>query len=284
MKLKGTSLLLVALTMCLSLTAKAQLNSPNGLAFDGSGNLWLANKNSNQLLELNPANGNVIHTITAGLNGPTRVTFAHGLLFVANTAGNNITVYNPQTLKLVRTITNSAINKPLGVAVDGYGDVYVGNNQANTVIAINVSGGLVETLGQDKSGFQFVAPGAITIHGPKIYAGFGPGFGENAVISYNVGEFLTRDPQENTVYTDTVNTGPTGIAFDAQENVYIADFYSETWVKYSHDGKLLLVVKHGVLTPEGIALDNSGNVYVSNENLNNITVYNSSGTLINTLN
>jgi len=284
MKLKGTSVLLIALTMCLSLTAKAQLNSPNGLAFDGSENLWLANKNSNQLLELNPANGNVIHTITAGLNGPTRVTFAHGLLFVANTAGNNITVYNPQTLKLVRTITNSAINKPLGVAVDGYGDVYVGNNQANTVIAINVSGGLVETLGQDKSGFQFVAPGAITIHGPKIYAGFGPGFGENAVISYNVGEFLTRDPQENTVYTDTVNTGPTGIAFDAQENVYIADFYSETWVKYSPDGKLLLVVKHGVLTPEGIALDSSGNVYVSNENLNNITVYNSSGTLINTLN
>jgi outer membrane protein assembly factor BamB len=284
MKLKGTALLLIALTMCLSLTAKAQLNSPNGLAFDGSGNLWLANKNSNQLLELNPANGNVIHTIRAGLNGPTRVTFAHGLLFVANTAGNNITVYNPQTLKLVRTITNSAINKPLGVAVDGYGDVYVGNSQANTVIAINVSGGLVETLGQDKSGFQFVAPGAITIHGPKIYAGFGPGFGENAVISYNVGEFLTRDPQENTVYTDTVNTGPTGIAFDAQENVYIADFYSETWVKYSPDGKLLLVVKHGVLTPEGIALDSSGNVYVSNENLNNITVYNSSGTLINTLN
>jgi DNA-binding beta-propeller fold protein YncE len=44
------------------------------------------------------------------------------------------------------------------------------------------------------------------------------------------------------------------------------------------------VVKHGVLTPEGIALDSSGNVYVSNENLNNITVYNPSGTLIKTLN
>src|SRR5215469_5446284 len=284
MKLNSALLSLAVLTLGVSLTANAQLNAPNGLAFDGSGNLWLANKGSNQLLELNPANGHVINTITAGLNGPTRVTLAHGLLFVANFTGNNITVYNPHTLKLVRTITNRAFVNPLGVAVDAYGDVYVGNNQANTVTAINVSGGLVETLGQDKSGFQFTAPGAITIHGRKIYAGFGPGAGENAVISYNVGEFLTNDPQEITVYTDTVNTGPTGIAFDAQENVYIADFYSETWVKYSPDGKLLLVVKQGVLTPEGIALDCSGNVYVSNENLNNITVYNSSGTLINTLN
>lgn len=283
MKLNSALLFLVGLTLGVSLTANAQLNAPNGLAFDGLGNLWVANKGSNQLLELNTATGNVINTITGGLNEPTRVTFAHGLLFVANTAGNNVTVYNPRTLKLVRTITNSAINKPLGVAVDAYGDVYIGNNQANSVIAINVSGGLVETLGQDKSGFQFTAPGAITIHGPKIYVGFGPGFGENAVISYNVGEFLTKDPQEITVYTDTVNTGPTGIAFDAGENVYIADFYSDTWVKYSPDGKLLLVVEQGLLTPEGIALDSSGNVYVSNENLNNITVYNSSGTLMKTL-
>jgi sugar lactone lactonase YvrE len=283
MKLRS-ELLSLAVTLSVSLTANAQLNVPTGLAFDDTGNLWVANYGSNQLLELNPANGNVINTVTAGLNGPTRVTFAHGLLFVANFTGNTITVYNPQTLKLVRTIANGAINNPLGVAVDAYGDVYVSNNQANTVIAINVSGGLVETLSQDKSGFPFTAPGVITIHGPKIYAGFGPGFGENAVISYNVGEFLTRDPQEITVYTDSVNTGPTGIAFDAQENVYIADFYSETWLKYSPDGKLLLVVKHGVLTPEGIALDSTGNVYVSNENLNNITVYDSSGTLINTLN
>jgi len=37
--------------------------------------------------------------------------------------------------------------------------------------------GLAETLGQDKSGFPFTAPGVITIHGPKIYAGFGTGLG-----------------------------------------------------------------------------------------------------------
>jgi len=45
----------------------------------------------------------------------------------------------------------------------------------------------------------------------------------------------------------------------------------------------LLTVSDGVGQPEGIALDASKNVYVSNSSLNNITVYNSSGTLIKTL-
>jgi hypothetical protein len=35
---------------------------------------------------------------------------------------------------------------------------------------------------------------------------------------------------------------------------------------------------------EGIAVDESENIYVSNSTLNNITVYNPSDTLINTLN
>jgi streptogramin lyase len=283
MKFKTGSLFFATLILCLSLTANAQLNAPNGMVFDSSGHLWVANKGANQILELDPANGSVINTITAGLRSPTRLAYALGKLYVTNFTGNNITVYNPKTLALVQTITNSSISKPLGVAVDAYGDVYIDNNAANNMMAINISGGVVEILTKDNSGFPFTAPGALAIHGQDIYCGFGPGVGEDAVISYNVGEFLTEDPKEITVYTNSVNTGPSGIAFDTAGNVYVSDFYSETWVKYSAAGKLLLVVSNGVLTPEGIALDASGNVYVSNENLNNITVYNSAGTLINTL-
>jgi hypothetical protein len=52
------------------------------------------------------------------------------------------------------------------------------------------------------------------------------------LVSYNVGEFLTEDPKEITVYNDNVNTAPTGIAFDSQKNVYISELYSGTAVKY----------------------------------------------------
>ena len=281
--MKLNTILTATLALCLSLTANAQLNNPNGLVFDSSGNLWVANSGANQVLKLNPTTGAVINTITAGLSSPTRLTFALGELYVTNLGANNVTVYNQKTRSLVRTITSSAISRPLALAVDAYGDVYIGDNSANNVIALNIANGLVETLTQDNSGFPFTAPGALAIRGRNIYAAFGPGSGENAVISYNVGEFLTNDPAEIYVYTSSTNTGPTGIAFDPSGNVYISDFYSDTWVKYSPTGTLLLTVSDGVGQPEGIALDASKNVYVSNSSLNNITVYNSSGALIKTL-
>ena len=115
----------------------------------------------------------------------------------------------------------------------------------------------------------------LTIFGQNIYAGFGPDSSENAVISYNVGEFLTNNPKEITVYNDNVNTGPTGIAFDAVGNVYISEYTSGTAVKYSPtNGRTpTLVIDQGTGGCEGIAVDKAGNIYLSNAALNDITVY-----------
>jgi sugar lactone lactonase YvrE len=278
MKALATTLVTLALALCLSLTAAAQLNNPNGIAFDSNGNLWVANYGANQVLEMNPISGAVLNTVTQGLNAPTRLLFVGSQLWVANTNGNNITVYGnlgQQGATLVKTINNGNINKPLGLAVDAYGDVYVGNNSQNTVIALNIDNGLIETLSQDNSGFQFTAPGVLTIYGQNIYAAFGPDSGENAVISYNVGEFLTNDPNEITVYNDNVNTGPTGVAFDVVGNVYISEYTSGTAVEYlpSNPHHPHLVINQGTGGCEGIALDKAGNIYVSNAALNDITVY-----------
>jgi len=281
--MKSKISILGTLALCLSLTANAQLNNPNNILFDGSGNLWVANYGASNVLELNATTGAVLNTITNGVNQPTRMQFVGGDLYVLNTAGNTITIYGDLSTpgaKLVRTILiPSSITRPLGAAVDAYGDVYVAGNASDNVIALNISGGLIETLTQDKKGFPFSAPGTLVIHGQDIYAGFGAGVGEDAVISYNVGEFLTLDPQEITVYNDNVNTGPTAVAFDSKGNVYIAEYYSGTAVKYApgKGTKPLLVIKQGTGTCEGIAVDKNGNIYVSNSGLNNITVYGPSG-------
>jgi len=274
---------LAALALCLSLTANAQLSSPGGLAFDGSGNLWVTNGNAKQVLELNPTTGAVLNTITDGISGPSRLFFVGGELYVVNATANNITIYGHLTTagaKLSGTINfPSTISRSLGAAVDAYGDVYVSGNATNNIVALNINGGIVETLTQDTFDFPFTAPGALVIHGQDLYAGFGSDDREDAVISYNVGEFLTGDPKEITVYNDNVNTGPTGIAFDSKNNVYISEFYSGTAVKYAL-GKgttPVLVINQGTSGCEGIAVDKSGNIYVSNAPLNNITVYGPSG-------
>jgi sugar lactone lactonase YvrE len=281
--------MLSALALCLSFAANAQLSNPNGLAFDSAGNLWVTNGGFNQVLELNPMTGVILNTITRGLDNPTRLQFVGSDLYVLNTNGNNITEYDKLTkagAHLVQTISNNAITKPLAFAVDTYGDVYVGDNFTNKVIALNIDGGLVETLTQDDQDFMFIAPGVLVIYGQDIYAGFGPNVGPNAVIRYNVGEFLTANPDEITVYNDDVNTGPTGVAFDQQGYIYIAEYTSNTAVKYAQgkgSGSKPKLVITGLNGPEGIALDSSGNIYITNSNLDNIAVYNSAGTLIRTL-
>lgn len=64
---------LAAVVIGVSLAANAQLNNPDNLAFDGSGNLWVANYGANDVLELNPTSGAVLNTITNGVSGPTRL-------------------------------------------------------------------------------------------------------------------------------------------------------------------------------------------------------------------
>jgi streptogramin lyase len=274
---------LSAVVICVSLTANAQLNNPNNIVFDDSGNLWVANYGANNVLELNPTSGAVLNTITNGISGPTRLFFVGSELYVLNTTGSNLTLYvdlSTAGAKLARTINiPSSVTRSLGAAVDAYGDVYISGSDSDNIVALNIGGGLVETLTKDKSTFPFTGAAPLVIHGQDIYAGFGPQPGTNAVISYNVGEFLTHDPKEITVYNDGVNTGPTQVAFDNKGNVYIAEYYSGTAVKYAPGkGKTpTLVINQGTSTCEGVALDKSGNIYIANSALNNITVYSPSG-------
>jgi len=151
--------ILGALALCLSLTANAQLNNPNGLAFDSAGHLWVANAGADNVLELNATTGAVLNTITKGVNDPTRLLFVGSDLYVQNTAGNNITIYSSlgtPGAKLAGTINiPPTASRSLGSAVDAYGDVYVSGGTSNSIIALNIGGDLVETLTQDKNGFPF---------------------------------------------------------------------------------------------------------------------------------
>ena len=259
------------------------LSNPNGLAFDSSGNLFVANAGSNQILEYSPSLQQ-IDFISSGLSKPNRLVFdGEGNLYVSNAGNNSVTVYAPQNRHMPFRIITTGLDFPLGIDADLYGDVYVSNNRSNNIKVYDVRGSLIETLTGDKNGRSFSAPGTLAIYGRNIYVGTGPTFGLNAVTSYNVGEFLTNNPLEVQTYTDRVNTGPTGIAFDKQGNVYVADYYSNTATKYDPQGTLLLVIKDQIAQCEGIAVDKSGNIYVANSTLNTVTVYDAEGELTNTI-
>jgi len=258
------------------------LNQPNGLIFDGEGNLYVANAGSNQILIYD---SQLVQktSISAGLDFPVRLAFdSFGDLYVANFKNDSITVYDPNLHQIVAKTIAQHLHSPLGVAVDAYGDVFAANNGSNTISVFNVDGIYVWGLHQDFDGRLFSAPGALAIGGTDLFVGTGPTAGSNFVTAYNVGEFLTLRPRQKTTFSSQMS-GPTGIAFDRRGNVYVSDFYSSMATKYNSAGQVLLTISNGIEHPEGVAVDARGNIYVSSPFANTVTVYDSSGNLIHTI-
>jgi DNA-binding beta-propeller fold protein YncE len=258
------------------------LNQPNGLIFDSEGNLYVANAGSNQILVYN---AQLVQqtSISAGLDFPVRLAFdPFGDLYVANFKNDSITVYDPTLHQIVGKTIAQHLHSPLGVAVDAYGDVFAANNGSNTIAVFNVDGVYIWGLHQDVNKRQFIAPGALAISGTDLFVGTGPTAGSNFVTAYNVGEFLMLRPRQFSTFSSQMS-GPTGIAFDHQGNVYVSDFYSSVATKYNPAGQVLLTISKSIAQPEGIAVDAHGNIYVSNQFANTVTVYDSSGNLIHTI-
>jgi len=300
-----TSNVVLGITCTENVTATG-LNNPNGLVLDSQNNLYVANNGANQVLvyteQLNSSNAVTglvqTHTITAGISGPTRLTFdSAGNLYVTNAGSNEVTVYDTNLNQIISGTISTGISQPLGIAFDQLGNLYVANNNANTITVYTGTPAtgftLQATLTQDGNGTQFSAPGVITF-APMggyngLFVGLGPSGDTNSVLLYSAP--LTSSSMPNGVQNNnsctTGPTGPTGIATSgnqSSETVYESNLYNS-----SVNGYLLAsflgnecttpnetsTSNSGISGPEGLVIDSSGNIFVSNSASNTITVYTS---------
>ena len=310
----------------------ARFDHPFGLALDQSGNIYVADQANSVIRTISQAA--VVNTlagtpgVTGALNGAaTLASFnkpfgvavdGSGNVYVAD-AGNNLirkiavngTVSNFAGTGLAGAADgkdSASFNSPLGVAVDGSGNVYVAD-YGNDEIRKITPAGLVSTLA-GKAGLAGNADGLDTAARFNLP--------ESLVVDEN-GNIFVADNGNNEVRKVTTaglvstiagngSTGkingngtaasfnsPFGIAIDGAGNLYVADSGNNLIREISLAGQVSTFAGSGAKgsadagalqatfnTPAGIVVDASGNVYVSDEN-NNIIRKIGPGGLVSTI-
>ena len=239
----------------------ANLDHPNGVAVDLAGNLYIANFFWNNIPKITfSGNVSILAGTASNFNNPMDVAVdASGNVYVADTYNNKI---RKITLAgIVTTLAGSGIvgatdgigtaasfNTPQGLAIDSSGNVYVADSFNNKIRKITVAG-VVTTLAG--SGIDGAADGV----------GSSASFG-----------------------------GPTDVAVDGSGNVYVADDFNHKIRKITPAGLVSTFAGNntagaadGIGTaasfnfPHYLAVDNFGNVYVSDSGNNKIRKISSTG-------
>ena len=217
------------------------------IAVDGSGNIYIADAGDNVVRKVTASTG-IITTVAGGggvLVGPSALAVdGSGNLYIADSGDESVRKVDAATGTITTIASGQTIQLgyPLGVAVDGSGNVYV--SQQSNILKVAAATGAVTTVAG--------SPGLYSQGG---YSGDG-------------------GPATKALLSD-----PTGLALDGSGNLYIADTYNSVIRKvaaatgiittvagngqwgYSGDGGPATSAE--LVAPYGVAVDASGNLYIS---------------------
>jgi sugar lactone lactonase YvrE len=184
-------------------------------------------------------------------------------------------------------------DKPLGVAVDAAGNIYIAdtyNDRIQKLSSIGIPVAIWGGYGQGAG--QFYAPTSIALGGDgKIYI-VDMGNSRIQVLS-STGDPLSswgtsgNQPGQFSFSNLDGSAGPSGIAVDNTNNVYVADTYNDRVQKFSSVGGLLDVWPipgndpSNSSEPTAIAVDSSGNVHIGLSYVNIVQERSNTGTLRN---
>jgi hypothetical protein len=137
------------------------LSSPQAVATDASGNLWVANSGNSSVSEfsstgaaLSPAGGYT----AGGISVPYALAIdTNGSVWVANSGNNTLTRLTSGSSGT--SFSNNGLNIPKGIAIDASDNIFVTNSGASTVSAFNAAG--TALAGSPYTGGGVSAPAAV---------------------------------------------------------------------------------------------------------------------------
>lgn len=219
------------------LAVNACMNSPNGVAVDEAGNVYIADSNNHRIRVVSTngvittiaGNGNTIYSgdggaaTNASLYYPRDVILDRfGGLFIADSSNGRIRQVHPNGI--ITTVagggtggrgdggaaTNARFIYPWGIALDNSSNLFIADMTDNRIRKVDESGIITTAAGNGNYGYS----------------------GDNGVGANGAG--LTA-----------VLYRPEGVAFDASDNLFIADSMNYRIREVSPDGKALTVAGKG---------------------------------------
>ncbi|HWH93610.1 MAG TPA: hypothetical protein VNT03_07100 [Baekduia sp.] len=136
-----------------------QFNLPHDVAYDGAGNLWVADTNNNRVQAIGPA-GNVL--AMAPIGRPLGIATAASGVYVAGSSGGVVVQIGPDG---AQSTVRSGLSHPAAVAVAPGGDVFVADDvsvrDAMTNVPVAAPGG--GTAWDHPSGLGFAPDGTLYV-------------------------------------------------------------------------------------------------------------------------
>jgi uncharacterized repeat protein (TIGR01451 family) len=272
-----------------------QFNTPQGIAVDSLGNVYVADMDNNRIQKFNRS-GIFLTSFGSFGNGDGQFNHPSGIavdssgnVYVADLDNDRIQKFSSNSIFLTKWGSEGSgdgqFNDPYGVAIDSSGNVYVADKGNNRIQKFDSSGGYLAEWGywgSDGDG-QFNHPSGIAVDSSgNVYVA---DLDNDRIQKFSSdGIFLAKWGYEGSGNGQFDN--PSGIAVDSLGNVYVSDTYNDRIQKFSSNG--IFLTKWGYEgsgdgqfnDPSGIAVDSSGNVYVADTSNNRIQKFSSNGKFI----
>jgi trimeric autotransporter adhesin len=256
----------------------AELYTPQGVALDSSGNIYIADSQNNRIRKVAAATG-VISTVAgngtvgysgdgmlavnAELNGPSGVGLdASGNIYIADSKNNSIRKVTVSTGILTtfagsgtagyngdaQPATSAELNGPQSLVVDKYGNVYVADTLNNRIREVGLAGKITTVAGTGAAGYAGDSEQANTA---KISGPMGLAMDTSGKLFFaDAGNMRIR---EVTIYTGVITT----VAGNGTAGLF------------GDDG---LAASAELNRPNGMAVDASGNLYTTDSRNNRVRV------------
>jgi hypothetical protein len=255
-------------------TTISGLAYPGGVAVDAHGNVYIPDQNGAAVWQVTPGPNltfTIVMTVPSGGTPLGLAVDGAGNLYAADSASATIwmapLLSAPSTfgapIDIADSTSNIGLISPVGVAVDGEGNVYIADIGNVSVLEMPLlPGGGYGPLTPIPTNTPMAEPVAIVVDGSgNIY--IADSTGKQVLIEPPCGT-SSLSPNGETVIGLT--RSPTGVAVDANSNVYIgiqgSVVYEAQAGNYTTPFVITSPPSSALWHPTALALDGSGNLYV----------------------